>query len=344
MFREKRDEVETIYYKRYLSIDTYRGFIIFGMIIINTISIFDKIPSWSKHSIDFGLTIVDLGAPLFIFAIALTYKMSYNRSLKSKGIIETYLKFFRRYGAFLGFGFLGSKYLISDEGIKYSWGVLQAIGLAGIFTLFFIVTPSIVRYLISFSILGIYQNIMVYQIYTQGSIITISDWIFNDIHGGLIGGIIWGAMMLLCTAIIDDYRTKNKHSFLIIGILFTAIGTTFHLIWRYIDIPQFIGISKERMTPAYVFISIGLSSVFYWLFWFIFEKNSLTKNKSFILEPFGKNAILLYMIHPLFGFLSSLYLDKESKIIFIMLSALLNVIILWSFAYFLDRKKIYIII
>jgi predicted acyltransferase len=336
-------DIDTIKNKRILSIDAFRGFTILGMILINTISNSEKIPSWSKHSTDFGLTFIDLGAPLFIFAIALTYKMSYDRNLERKGIIETYLKFFRRYGAFLGFGFLGSKYIITKDGINFSWGVLQAIGFAGIFTLIFIATPSLVRYLVSLSILGIYQNISVFQINIQGTLLTISDWILNDRHGGLIGGVIWGAMMLLCTAMIDDYRSSSKHSFLVIGILFTSIGTAFHFIWQIVGSPQYIGISKERLTPAFILISVGLSAAFYWLFWLIYDKFSVTKNKS-ILQPLGKNAFLLYLFHPLFGFISSLYLKPNSHIVFVLLSATLNLILLWLIAYLLDKKKIYIII
>lgn len=120
---------------RYLCIDVFRGLAIAAMIFVNTLSEFSTTPAWSKHAIDFGLTYVDLVAPFFIFAIALTYRMSFKRYLKNDGALNAYIRILRRYGALLGFGFLGSLF-ITSEGINFGWAVLQAIGLAGIFTLF----------------------------------------------------------------------------------------------------------------------------------------------------------------------------------------------------------------
>ena len=82
---------------RYISIDVFRGLAIATMIFVNTIASFNNTPAWSKHALDFGLTYVDLVAPFFIFAIALTFKMSFTSSLKREGRLKAYLKFNRRY-------------------------------------------------------------------------------------------------------------------------------------------------------------------------------------------------------------------------------------------------------
>ncbi|MHA2255838.1 MAG: heparan-alpha-glucosaminide N-acetyltransferase domain-containing protein, partial [Candidatus Heimdallarchaeaceae archaeon] len=78
---------------RFLSIDLFRGLAIVGMIFVNILSEFDNTPSWSKHAVDYGLTYVDLIAPFFIFAISLTYKMSFDSTLKREGYVKAYTRF-----------------------------------------------------------------------------------------------------------------------------------------------------------------------------------------------------------------------------------------------------------
>jgi len=123
---------------RYLSIDVFRGLAIVTMIFVNVISSFNKVPAWSKHALDYGLTYVDLVTPFFIFAIGLTFILSFNRYQERNGWFQTFLRFIRRYAAFFGMGMLGSLFLFTEQGIFAGWGVLQTIGLAGIFTLLFI--------------------------------------------------------------------------------------------------------------------------------------------------------------------------------------------------------------
>ena len=109
---------------RYLSIDIFRGVAIAGMIFANTIAAYKNVPAWSKHATDFGLTYIDLIAPFFIFAITLTFKMSFDSYLRKDGLLKTYLRFLRRFGAFIGFGVLGSQYILTINGISFSWDVL----------------------------------------------------------------------------------------------------------------------------------------------------------------------------------------------------------------------------
>ncbi|HMF31462.1 MAG TPA: DUF5009 domain-containing protein, partial [Candidatus Lokiarchaeia archaeon] len=126
---------------RLLSIDAFRGGVIVAMVFVNFTAAYLAIPDWSKHTHDigvpFGLTYVDLVAPFFIFAIALTYHQSYKNSLAQNGSVETLLKFLRRYFALLGIGLLGEM-TITPTAIVFGWAALPAIGLAGLFTFLFI--------------------------------------------------------------------------------------------------------------------------------------------------------------------------------------------------------------
>ena len=131
----ERNSNQSFKRERSLAIDVFRGITVSAMVFVNIVGIFNNTPSWSKHPSDFGLTYVDLVAPFFIFAISLNYHISFRRRKEKYGAFETYLQFLRRYGALIGFGFLGAIFF-SASGISFSWGVLQAIGFAGIFTLY----------------------------------------------------------------------------------------------------------------------------------------------------------------------------------------------------------------
>jgi len=328
---------------RYLCIDVFRGLTIAAMIFVNTLAMFDKTPAWTKHAVDFGLTYVDLVAPFFIFAIALTYKMSFSRYLKTEGAIKTYTRFIRRYGAFIGFGMLGSIYL-TPEGFGFDWGVLQAIGLAGILTVFFIQLPRIYRFIIGFVLLEVYQFTIGLSVDIEGTIITISDLGFNDGHGGFVGGIGYGAMMLLSTAIVDDFRKINKWELLIFGFTFSALGTALHFIWFYLGFPAYGGLSKLRVTHSYVLLSVGLASILFWIIWYLYDNRKITKEKSYFLEPQGKNAFFLYIIQAAFLGLTLLYLRRDTHLALVFLGAFINVFLIWALGYIMDKKKIYIII
>ncbi|MCG3220204.1 MAG: DUF1624 domain-containing protein, partial [Candidatus Heimdallarchaeota archaeon] len=330
--------------KRFLSIDLFRGLAIVGMVFVNILSEFDNTPSWSKHAVDYGLTYVDLIAPFFIFAISLTYKMSFDSTLKREGYVKTYTRFARRYGALVGFGIMGSLYIFTNEGIKFSWGVLQAIGYAGIFAMFFIILPRIVRFAIGIGTLIGYQFILNISVEVEGVMMTLADLNLLDDHGGVIGGIGYAALMLIGTAIIDDFREKKKFPILISGIIFTAIGVTIHYVWKFYGIPLYGGLSKERMTVSYVLLTIGLGAVLFWLIWYLFDKKEITKGKSKILQPYGRNALFLYILHPLLILFAILYLPESSHAALIMFVAALNVGILWLVAVIMDRRKIYIVI
>jgi len=72
-------EASTTSQNRILAIDQFRGFAILLMILADYLNNINSIPAWLKHAPDVGYTIIDLVAPLFIFAIGLTYGMSFRR-------------------------------------------------------------------------------------------------------------------------------------------------------------------------------------------------------------------------------------------------------------------------
>ncbi len=78
---------------RISSIDQFRGFAILTMVLANYMGGVALIPAWLKHAPDVGLTVIDLIAPFFIFAISLTFGLSFNRRFQRDGAFRTYSTF-----------------------------------------------------------------------------------------------------------------------------------------------------------------------------------------------------------------------------------------------------------
>ena len=123
--------------KRISSIDLFRGFAILAMVPANYMVGVQIIPAWLKHAPDIGLTVIDLIAPFFIFAIGLTYALSFHRRLERDGAFRTYSYFLTRYLAIIGLGAVISagETAVGQNPSGIDWGVLQAIGMAGLVTL-----------------------------------------------------------------------------------------------------------------------------------------------------------------------------------------------------------------
>ena len=61
---------------RFDAVDQFRGLAIVLMVLANYLAGVDIVPAWLRHAPDIGLTVIDLIAPFFIFAIGITYGIS----------------------------------------------------------------------------------------------------------------------------------------------------------------------------------------------------------------------------------------------------------------------------
>ncbi len=330
----ERNSIQSLKRERSLAIDVFRGLSVSVMVFVNIVGIFNSTPAWSKHSSDFGLTYVDLVAPFFIFAISLTYHMSFKRKKEKNGSFDSYLQFLRRYGALIGFGFLGA-ISFSANGSSFSWGVLQAIGFAGIFTLFFIDLRILARFIISIFFLIIYQILSYVEVVIGGNAFVISELILNDSHGGFIGGFGWAIFMLMATVVGELFENKDMIKIIIFGILFSTTGVVLSFIF---------GISKCRVNISYITLSIGLGCILFCILWGIYEKKELTQRRSIIFQPQGKNAFALYVFHGVLFLFTLLFIPESIGWGIVLIIGFVNMLIIWGIAFILDRKKIYIII
>jgi predicted acyltransferase len=264
---------------RFSEIDQFRGLAILGMVLANFMGHIRSIPPFLKHAPDIGYTVIDLIAPMFIFAIGLTYGASYTRRVMRDGQGKTISHILVRYLALIGIGSLISygEIKFNENTTGVNWGVLQAIGVAGVLTLLFIRLPLIWRFLSGFVLLGGYQ-FMLDHFWLQS--------VLQSPHGGIEGSLSWTALMIFCTCLSEIYfDPKHKKLFPLISGVFILLG----LILAFYN-----PISKNRVSDSYILISLGLSAIVFWVIAIIPDRIRIRWK---LLERWGKNPLGLYFLH-----------------------------------------------
>ncbi|HTX90417.1 MAG TPA: heparan-alpha-glucosaminide N-acetyltransferase domain-containing protein [Anaerolineales bacterium] len=314
--------------KRILSIDQFRGFAILTMVLANYMGGVKLIPAWLKHAPDVGLTVIDLIAPFFIFAIGLTFGLSFHRRLERDGALKTYTYFLTRYLAIIGLGAIISagETAIGENTTGVDWGVLQAIGMAGLAALVVIRLPSLYRWLIGAGILVVYQTVLDRFLL---------DFTIRSPHGGLYGSLDWAAMLILGTALADLFHSegRGRKAFPWVSGLILALGVALAFVSP---------VSKHRVSAAYVLITLGVSA----LLFLAFHLAERFDWQGRFLVVWGKNPLTLYFLHYLLIGLvfvpgiPAIYQDAPLWLVLIEMVALVGGIS--AVAYWMDRKNVVI--
>ncbi len=299
---------------RDIAIDRFRGLAIFLMVLVNGIANISGIPPFLKHADDIGLTLADIVAPMFIFATGITYRSSFYKKLE-RSVKSAYIETTRRYLALAGMG------AIFSAGENKVWGVLEAIGFAGLITMAVIRLKPWLRFAVGVGMLGIYQIILDKFML---------EAVLSSSHGGLFAAVSWGAMMIISTAISESYKNSKKQLDLMAAILI-VLSTISGVIF---------GISKNRVSAAYVLFSI-LISLFLFILVDLITKKLLKKPD--LLSMWGENPISMYFLHLVLLGIMGLVLGFENVP---MLPGLLCVALILTFlsiiAVIMSRKKIYL--
>lgn len=262
------------------SIDQFRGFAIVTMVLANFTSGIHTIPAWLHHAPDVGLTLPDLVAPFFIFAIGLTYGLSMQQRASRDGWVKTLEHSFCRFMAILGIGSLmitiGLAYL--NDPTMINWGVLQSIGVAGLMTVLVIRLPTLWRLGVGAVVLGGYQVLLDrYWV----------DVTIRSPHGGLQGALAWGAMLILSTVLADLFhdvaRGCKVYPWASLAVLALGVGLAF-----------LFPVSKHRVSSSYVIITLGVSALVFWGFHLL---NEGLRVRVPLLSAWGQNPLLLYLLH-----------------------------------------------
>lgn len=310
------------------AIDQFRGFAILLMVLADYLADVNRIPGWLKHAPDIGYTVIDLIAPLFVFAIGLTYGLSFRRRLAREGPRRAYEHVIVRNLALLGLGFLmtlGGN-LSGVYPSTVNWGLLQALGAAGLLALPVIRLPAGWRIVVGLGLLGLYQGLL--NCCWLGAVRSAP-------HNGPWGALSWGALLILATVSADWFhepalrwkRTPWAHLLLLLA----GVAVSFA-----------IPVSKARASASYMLISLGLSGLIFLGFHLLGERGVRLP----VLSAWGRNPLLLYVLHGVLLGVFVLpafpgwYVDAPLWLVFVQATALV-LAMTWS-AVWLDRRRWYI--
>jgi len=269
------------------ALDAFRGFAVVAMVAANFLADKTLVPAALKHAPDIGLTVIDLIAPFFVLAMAANFGASWRRRVERLGGTAARWDIARRYLALIGIGAVLSagQGLALPAGGLVDWGVLQALGVAGLVLLCLAPAPAPARLAIGLLLMAVYQFILPLA----------APLILTRNHGGLIGALSWSALALVGEALLGLRWTARIPALAAVGLAFGCLGTALAFI---------APVSKNRVSASYDLLSLGASLLllalvrtFYRLRALRTGKGGGTTVRTGLLEAWGKRPLALYLAH-----------------------------------------------
>ena len=264
--------------QRIPSVDVFRGLTMMLMVIVNYLSGIAVIPAWLKHAPDIGLTVADLVAPSFIFAVGLTYMLSFQKRCEQDGIQKATHHFIMRFLAIIGIGavFTAGAAFASPKEVAGAWGVLQAIGASGLIALIFVRTGNVFRLIAGLVILFIYQ-LMLDNFWLQQ--------VLQSVQGGLLSAPAWGALLLISTALAGLFHAKKRTAYAMLSLALLAAGIFSSFLFS---------LSKHRVSFSYILISVSIAALVFFVIDFLLR---ISRARLSLIQWWGKNPLMLYILH-----------------------------------------------
>ncbi len=287
---------EQIKKPRIVSLDMFRGFAVFGMIVVNYLGHFESMPDTFRHP-RYGMTFANAIAPYFVFAVGMGLRMSLGRRIEKVGKKAAYLHAIKRYAILILIGIV----LYGPDPVMDMWDALVDIGFAGLITLPFIMKGKTARIGFAFALLVLYQWLFVYSGY--------GAWTMpNSIDGGPLGPISWASILVFGTIQMDYLKEYSTGEFvkksMIIGVPLMILGTGL----SFIQPKEIWEFSQRSMTIAYPIMASGLSIVTFALFYLVAD---IWKWKIPHLALIGMNPLVIYILQQV---LIAFYGDALAKI------------------------------
>lgn len=310
---------------RIAALDQFRGALIFLMIAANFLLVYRAIPDWFKHSHIRGvITVIDLGAPLFIFAVGVAAGLALPHSRQRFGTAATVRRYLRRGLILIIFGLLGS-YLLHHPFWR-DWEILQTIGLATWVALPLFFTRPVWQLVAALALVVGYQLIghLGYWAWLQAF----------DVGGlgGVLGVLPWAAVMLIGSTL--SQATRPSAGQLHVRLLqagFVSLGLG--LAWSLFLLPD-----KPLVTGSYVFLTTGLGGLLLWVFtWF--HRHGI---ESWWLTLFGMNPLIVFILSALCSLALQAAVPDTSGLLPILASLVVIYAVCVIIARFLYRQNIFL--
>ncbi|MFC5503176.1 hypothetical protein ACFPJ4_13080 [Lysinimonas soli] len=259
---------------RDLAVDRLRGALVILMVGGDYLAGVQVIPAFLKHAPDVGFTVADTVASAFVFVVGVNYGPSFARRLGMGGG-RSYRHFLLRYLALIGIGALIAAGSTTVAGAPGDWGVLQALGVAGLTCLIVIRFPTWIRFVVGALILCVYQYAL------DTSMLAV---VLHSVHGGLFGAVAWAALLILSTAVADVWRAGLRPYAICCAVL-VVVATVSALL---------VPVSKNRVSLSFVLITLAISAL---VFLAVELGSRAVPNGVGVLCWWGESALGLYLLH-----------------------------------------------
>ncbi|HOQ89794.1 MAG TPA: heparan-alpha-glucosaminide N-acetyltransferase domain-containing protein [Candidatus Hydrogenedentes bacterium] len=314
-------------------IDQTRGYAILGMIVVNYASIFTVFPEWMKHH-KTGMTYADTIAPLFIFVVGMTFRLSFQRRSREGGHSAARSAAVERNLKLLGIGLLYGHFDLEVS----VWDALTDIALASLIALPVIHRSSLTRLITAVLLLAAYQ--VVFMVTGYG------EWVMaHTINGGPLGPLSWAFPLLAGTIAMDwieEIRATGSMRRPLIkmaaaGFLLMAAGQLLSLEWPGIKTawPH----TQYGMTAPYPVFSSGLSLIT--VAFFVLLSDGI-RFKLPHLTTLGSNPLVLYLMQAGLNQIASDWLDSDLTLVPALTGMAAVYFACYCTAWILRRKGIYI--
>ncbi|NYB51524.1 MAG: DUF1624 domain-containing protein [Methanobacteriaceae archaeon] len=364
--------------KRVVSLDTFRGLTIAGMILVNILSFYPDTPEMLGHSSWVGLTLADLVFPFFLFivGVSMTYSFASRSKMSSKKMWRHFIfRVLALYliGVALGFGIFVNG--IPDFYTIRIPGVLQLIALSSLFAAPFARLES--RWiLLTAGILMLFQTFILLGVSAPG--VPAGSLDMNNNIAGYVDSRVFGPAHLLDDGFDPEgiIATINGTAMVLLGLVFGRSLRLSEDKWKTVQlllgsgilaiiigllISPVLPLIKQLWTASFILVNAGLATIILALLYAYMD--ILGKGKILKLAvPFGRNALIIYILSLLLGVLIFLpryylpgggYIDIDDTTIPFLSQFLgpaggtvaFGIIVIafwWLVAYIMDKKKVYI--
>lgn len=293
---------------RLRSIDQLRGYAVFGMILVNAKGMFGvKIDQLSHHQDYF--TYADTIAPLFMFVVGMSMRLSWLRRSAVAGVAATRRAMVRRVSILVLIAF--AIYM------GWLWDARMDIGLAGLLAVMFIDQCPKVRVVAACCMALMYQALVSFTIYgpwimrttklTDENTPYLFKWIPYQstlfdvaLNGGPFGPLSWCLILLLGTVAYDLFRTGDRGKIitgcLSLGAGLCAAGWVISMPWG--DIKSLWPISAYHMTLPFPLWSTGICFLTLLAFYLLCDVGGVSIPT---FESVSRNALFIYIVQCVIG-------------------------------------------
>lgn len=310
---------------RWKAVDELRGFAVLLLFAFNGFYSFSNTPLWLRHAPAGKYFIFDMVAPLFLFAVGLSYSLSFKKRSERDGMPSAILHVFKRGLLLIFFGIVGDWLVYRN--FDFHWGTLEMIGLCGIAALPTLFLTPMKRISLAIGLVVLWQNLLGFPEITESLGVSAS-------MGGPAATLSWMSAILIASAFSEwkiSMRNSEYFSFALVTIL------VLHLL--FIGAGNLHDVNKSAVNAPYMFYSLQLAMTAFYIFYLkeLYEFKPLA-----ILESLGKNALLLYMISGVMNKLTLTILGGQISTLQLLAVASFQVLLCIGIGLQLDRKKIYI--